>query len=354
MKKTLIALVSIICTSNFQLLAQTIYPSGVSGCVARWTFDSQKGASLNNITDESGNNNHGTNYNITATEGWKGLPYTAGQFNGTSSYGLVSHNTSLNCPSEITMISLVRFNSFNSQTCQYNQILSKGYPHFIAGNYGIGTGDAPFDGDCTIYSPSKIQLYSQVGNGNANYTAGNYLALNKWYFLATTITPTTVKSYVVFMDPTLKESSIYPVDSITGSYNIGANTQDISIGKHLNPQFQYYVDGAMDEVILFNRALSTTEIYSVYDYLYGSTTSVSNNTQEVKNIFVTANNGRCIINTKSPKFSYEIYNALGQVVSRKSNCSYIESIDLGKYATQLFFVKVLDEKNQVHHFKINL
>lgn len=354
MKKNLVALSAILCLSMLQVEAQSIYPSGVSGCVARWTFDSQKGAALTNIADESGNNHHGTNYSITTTNGWKGLPYTAGKFNGASSYALVAHHSSLDCPSQITMISLVKFYSFNNQSCQYNQIMSKGYPHFIAGNYGIGVGDAPYDGDCTVFSPSKTQLFSQVGNGSANNPAGNFLELNKWYFLATTITPTTVKNYVVFMDPNLKQSSIYPVDSIIGNFNIGNNTQDISIGRHLNPQFPYHVDGDMDEVILFNKALSTDEVYSVYDYLYGSTTSITNNVEEKKNIFVTANGGQCFINTNLSKFSYEIYNSIGQVVARKNNCSNIERVDLSNHANQMLFVKVFEEKNRVYNFKINL
>ncbi len=354
MKKTLLLIGSFICVSSIVTKAQTIYPSGVSGCVGRWTFDEKRGLSPTQVMDESGNNNHGTNNNIVATAGWKGIPNTAGAFNGTSSWGEVTHHSTLNCPSEITMISLIKFNNFNNQKCQNNQILSKGYPHFISGNYGIGVGDAAYDNDCFVYTPSKTQLFSQIGNGILSPPAGNYLDLNKWYFLATTITPTTVKNYVVYMDPNTKQSSIQAVDNINGSINIGINTQNISIGRHLNPEYQYHVNGDMDELILFNRALSDTEVYSVYDFLYGATTSISKNTKDKDNFIVSAQNGQCFITSKSSKFSYAIYNSIGQAVASKNNCKNSEIIDLGHHATQMLFVKIQDEKNQTHSFKINL
>lgn len=55
MKKILTLISSLIFISPLIAQAQNVYPSGVSGCVARWTFDSEKGGALAAISDESGN-----------------------------------------------------------------------------------------------------------------------------------------------------------------------------------------------------------------------------------------------------------------------------------------------------------
>lgn len=355
MYKSLIILGSLVCLFAGQLNAQRIYPSGVPGCVGRWTF-TQNPALGGTILDESGNGCHGLNIgrNITITEGWRGIPNTAGNFNGTNSYCVVPHESRLQTPYENTMIALVRFNSFNSQYCQYNQILAKGEQNGGLGTYGFGVGDAPYDNDCLIYSPSKMQLYPHLGQGMITTPAGNFLELNKWYFLATIISPTTIKNYVVFMDPNLKQDAIQPVDSIPGSFYIGDDVRDLIIGAQLSGFTGYFVDGAMDEVILFNRALSPSEMYSVYNYLYSSTTAINDQPLAEKNIAVYTQNGKCIINTARSRYSYEIYNSVGQLIARKKNCSGMESFELSHYAAQLLFVKVLDEQNRMHHFKVSL
>lgn len=47
------------------LEGQTIYPSGVSDCIARWNFSSS--GTITSLPDVSGNGNNGTANNLTAT-----------------------------------------------------------------------------------------------------------------------------------------------------------------------------------------------------------------------------------------------------------------------------------------------
>lgn len=350
MKSILLLLACIISTTLF---AQTIYPSGVAGCIARWTFDSPEGGILTTIDDMSGNNNNGSNNFITSTTGWKGYSGTAGAFDGTSSWSEVPHNNSLNCPTEVTMISLLKFNSFNNALCQFNQVLSKGYPHFIAGNYGHGVGESPYDNDCNIFSPTKEQLVAQSGNGILSTPVGNFLQLNKWYFLANTISPTNVINYQIEMDINNKALSITPINNTIGNFNIGNNTQNISLGKHLNPQYPYWTNAEIDEIILFNRVLSPTELLSVYDYLFGPVApSATISPILAPTLFtVYSTPSELVIQTQEQAYSYELYNITGQLLQKNDHLQGIQHIDISEYASSLFILKMTTNKQQTQVIK---
>ncbi len=108
MKKYLLL---IILFSSIKTNAQTIYPCGVSGCIARWTFDAQEGGNLTTIQDWSGNNNHGNNNNIASVTGWKGILFTAGKFNGSTSFSQVPFNPNF-ISNQITAMALVKCDGF--------------------------------------------------------------------------------------------------------------------------------------------------------------------------------------------------------------------------------------------------
>lgn len=353
MQKNLLSLAVILCLSTLYLRAQTMYPSGVSGCIARWTFDSQKGMALTNINDESGNSHHGTNHDITTTDGWKGLPYTAGKFNGISSYAQVPF-TNLGT-SQLTTVALIKFEGFYSGSCQGNNIIHNGFNYNSDLNWALYTTDQNYDNNCSSYNPTKNEPNFVTPNGiNNGVPTSDFIESNEWYFIASSYDGTNVRYYQIQMDPAHHINNIVPSYTEINNGGLGTNNYDIFIGATPNPSFPYWFNGAMDEIILFNKALTDNEIQSVYDYLYGYTTSITNNSAEQKSIFVTINNEQCIINTKLTRFNYEIYNSIGQIVARKSNCSNIEMVDLSSLSSQMLFVKVLDDKNKMYYFKINL
>lgn len=267
---------TILCCCTFVLYGQTTYPTGTTGCIARWNFTNA--GTVTSLPDVSTNGNNGTTYNINSDTSFRRLLNKAMRFNGTSSYATVSHNSMLT-PSSMTIISLVKFNGFYSGSCQMSQIISKGYPHFIAGNYGLGVGDNVYDGSCSIFSPSNMQQNNQFANSSPTLSAGNYTQANRWYFMATTYDGNTIKYYQRDMDTAVYYTSTPPIFSQSGlSTAIGTNTQDISIGRHLNPSFPYWVNGSMDELILFNRVLSDSEVHKVYQYLWGGINITTNDT----------------------------------------------------------------------------
>lgn len=354
MKRSLLLLTGFLCLSTFELEAQTVYPSGVSGCVARWTFDNEKGSALQQITDESGNNNHGINYDITAADGWKGLQNTAGRFNGTSSYSRVPFSNM--GTSQVTAIALIKFDNFYDGVCQGNSIIYNGFNYNADLNWALFSSDHNYDNDCYSYNPTKNKPNFATPNFiNNGVPATDFIQSGEWYFIASAYDGNSIRYYQIKMDIADHVSNVAPSYTENNGGGVGNGNYDIYIGATQNPPFPYWFNGVMDEVILFNKALTNNEIQSVYDYLFGFTTSISNRSGNEKNIFVKANNGQCIINTTgSAKFSYEIYNSLGQIVSKKNNCSSTEAVDLSHQASQMFFVKVLDEKNNIHNFKVNL
>lgn len=350
MKKLFYAVFLILCIAK-QLDAQTIYPCGVSGCIARWTFDTTDVTMLDTLPDLSGNNNHGSVTDIASVAGFRNKLGAAGGFNGTSSFAEVLNKSILN-PTNLTILSLVKIDSFNNSNCQGNQILSKGYPYFTSGNYGQGLGDNFYDGSCSIFSPDHTQMITQCGTSNFSASPGSYVDTNKWYFFASVITSNEIRQYQVEMDSLIKAPSITPINTLTASINVGTNTQNITIGKHLNPLFQYYINGKIDEVILFERALSTSEIYSIYEYLWGWPTQTFDFNQFNSSPVITCINN--VINiTSSIKYkSIVITDNLGQIVIKKDEITNQSTFTLPELSRQILFVKLTDLNGNTFSKKI--
>lgn len=246
--------------------SQTVYPSGVTGCIARWDF-SGTGA-FTSLADVSGNGNNGSVNNINATVGWLGNQGSAGDLNGINSGALVSNNAMLT-PSQLTIVALVKVDSFYSGYCELTQILCKGYPQQISGCYGMGFNDNIYDQACGIFSPNNQQLTSQMSTAVQAMSPGNYIQPGKWYFVAVTYDGNTAKNYQLEMSSAQHVTSITPYFSQTNlNASLGSSSQDISIGYHLNPSYPYWFNGSMDEVALFNKVLTDNEVFSIYDYLW--------------------------------------------------------------------------------------
>ena len=254
---------------TMQATGQTTYPSGVTGCIARWDFSSIDGV-IDSLPDVSGNGHIGSVFNLTAIPGFRSIPGTAMHFNGYSAYAQVPQNSELN-PQQITIVALVRLDTFYTGDCQDSRILIKGGDDGIPGNYQMGIGDNIYDGSCSIYSPNNQQLAGGFGTFSYTQSPGNYVQPHKWYFFAATFDGSTLKKYQIVMDTAYHATSMPPFFTTSGlATPLDSNTADIIIGHTLNPTFPYWFDGSMDELVLFNRVLSDSEIESVYTYLWGA------------------------------------------------------------------------------------
>ncbi|MBS1773129.1 MAG: T9SS type A sorting domain-containing protein [Bacteroidetes bacterium] len=253
-------LLALACTSN----AQTTYPSGVTGCIARWDFASG-GGTLSTLPDVSGNSNTGTPSNINAGQGWRGAANSSGNFNGTNSIAVVPSTTLLG-PSAVTIVALVKPYGFYSGTCQDNNILFKGSSYFTTGCYAMRIDDN--DGNCSTFSPStEILEYAGSATTSGSVT-GPIISTGNWYFLVTSFNGSSIKRYTIPMSPFTHALNITNNSSSSLSSATGTNTDNVKIGATQNPTYPYWFNGDMDEVILFNKALTDAEVQSVYDYLW--------------------------------------------------------------------------------------
>ncbi len=246
-------LLSIICIATAAMATgQTLYPGGIAGCVARYPFSNPEGTGTL-LTDASGNANHGMPYNITPASGWRGMPNTAGKFNGTSSYGNVPFAANMNL-TNLTQIALIKFDGFYSGECQANMILSRGNG-FGSGVYTMNVGDAAYDNDCYNFDPAHQLRSDYVGNNlGAAVPVTTPIQTGKWYFFAGTFDGTSYKAYQVAMDSTAPITALSPTFQMNGLSPMGTSSDPLMIGAGVNPRFPYWFNGVMDEVAIFNRA----------------------------------------------------------------------------------------------------
>jgi hypothetical protein len=305
---------------SLSINAQTTYPSGVTGCIARWNFANS--GTVTSLPDVSGNGHNGTTTSVTSAAAFRNIANGAMQFNGTSSNAIIT-NTSLLTPSSISIVAVVNMDTFYSGSCQLSQFICKGQPHNIAGGYGLGLGDNTFDASCSIYSPNNMQLNAQMGGFTHSIpTPGNYVQLRKWYFTAVAYSGTNIQYYQVEMDTNVYNNSISPIYNITGTGSLasgtaGTGTQDISIGYHLNTSFPYWATCKMDEIVLFNKQTTTAEIQSVYDYLWGLIRFSFNNRNMCSNdtFHVSYTPVNTTLYNTGNVFSVELSNATGSFAS---------------------------------------
>ncbi len=338
-----IYLIQLIILFSYSAMAQTTYPSGVTGCIARWTFDSADQPFLSSLPDMSGNNNNGTPYSIATAPGFRNKPFKAGAFDGSTSWAEVADKAMLN-PSNITIVALVKFNEFNIDNCQGNNIIYKGFDYFTNVSWSMCVTEN--DGNCSAINHATEKLYFTAPNITPySPPSNNYIDSNKWYFLAVTYNGSIINFYQVEMDSVVKATNINPLNSLPSTNPLGNTTNNVFIGATQNPPFKYWYNGYIDEIALFNKALSNSEIQSVYDYLWGWSTGISESDMTKNDISLNVINNKLNVTVNFGSIlKVEIRDLSGNVVLT-SNGGF-DNIDLSHIDSQLLVVSVNLENNQ--------
>lgn len=203
------------------------------GLIGHWTFDG-------NADDLSGNDHHGTNYGATLTSGHNGNPDSAYSFNG-NSYISIPDSDSFTFGSEsFTISTWMKF----SETGSY---------------YMMGHDEGPGTTNKWIFWPSTsgiiFHVNTQSGGAFSPITYSNWeTTLETWYHLSVVRDG---NNYFIYINGEEVNSSI----DTRGIPNPNAA---LIFGDAESQHTERNFRGALDDIRIYNRALSSDEILDLY------------------------------------------------------------------------------------------
>lgn len=223
----------------------TAQPNLKKGLMAYYPFNG-------NANDESGNNNNAVKNNATPSTDRFGKANSAYHFNGIYQYIQVPNKASLNFNNQISISVWVRPTGFYYGICHASQLISKGGGNYNPGNYALRFDDALYTGskgcDGNICD-TLHQNFRGTGTVLAPYP-GDFIQKNKWYNVLYTNDGDTARLYV---DCELKYAVHFP-ETFT-------NDEDLFFGKSDDEFFPYWLNGDLDDIRIYNRALSNEEVF---------------------------------------------------------------------------------------------
>ncbi len=281
-----------------------------SGLVAEYPFSG-------NTNDISGNNYNGTNNGATLTTDRFGNSNAAYNFNGSSFISVPSVAATGNTARSI--FSWVKFSGSTSMAIvATGDTTSTGTAFNLIVNYGTAT-------------------LGVMGYNNDFYpAAGATINNSQWHLVGTVYDGAgNIKTYV---DATLDQSGTIPSYTTTGQRNfIGKSNHDV-----LYPAF---FNGDIDDILIYNRALTQTEINDIFCNS-GITTGTNNNltsTSNQINIFPNPTADKIFITGLSTG-TVTLYNSFGQLIFKTAMTN---TIDISTLPTGIYFVRLSDSKGTV-------
>ena len=209
-----------------------------TGLVAEYLFQG-------NAKDTSGNNNHGEVFGAVLVEDRFDRAKSAYYFNGKSSYIRVPHSASLNLKDSLTFSVWVYISSFNPNG--YAMILDKG-PNTLTYEFFVQRTEM-------VVALGKKPVDVELREGPLD------IRLDQWNHLALTWDGTNVTYYFNGVPDR-------DVDTFEGPLNTNAEALFIGrspIGRVISPEFDEYFHGAIDDIRIYDRALTAAQIIAVYN-----------------------------------------------------------------------------------------
>ncbi len=216
-----------------------------SGLIGYWTLDGSKtNWSTGRTQDSSGNGNTAQFVSIsTTTSPIAGKVGQALKLNGSSSYIDAGNNSSLSITGPITLSTWVRHdsNSFKG----WDAIITKGDTA-----YRLHT----CNGICNGGSINGFGFSINSGFGNDSVGSTVIPTKGVWYYVTATYDLQNLKLYI----------NGVLVNTQSDSNSIGTNSTNVAIGENLGSVGRQW-EGAIDDVRIYNRALSAQEIRQLYN-----------------------------------------------------------------------------------------
>ena len=308
MKKNYVQLIiAILFTTN--VMAQNV-PNYLptNGLVGWWPFNG-------NANDESGNGNNGTVNGATLTADRNGTANSAYSFDGKTSFISTPNISSLNGTSQFSMSAWVKVLGFNSNTnCNL------GCAQYIISRANDVTNGAF---QLAIVQGTYYNFYSNINSFGTYSPSPTQIPQTNWHFAVVTYNGSNVKLYV---DNIL-------VKTLSYSTPLGNSTAEILFGKHINTSYPYFVNGLIDDIAIYNRALTQEEITALYS-TKSCTDPIASITPQSTTTF--CEGGSVNLNASTGEnYTYEWYNN-GNIINGETTSVYTATT-FGNYT-----VKVID------------
>lgn len=214
-----------------------------NGLVGWWPFNG-------NANDESGNGNNGTVNGATLTSDRFLNSNNAYSFDGVDDFIQIPNINLINGQNGISVSAWCQIIGYNGQICPdcYQYIVSKG-SDANTGHFGIKYSQ----------NPNSFDFFISVNNFQTNgyiYSNSSYpIPQSSWHNLIMTYDNQNLKVYV---DGILRNSMPYTLP-------YSPNLDPILVGKHILSSFPYFTNGKIDDIGIWNRALTPQEVTALYN-----------------------------------------------------------------------------------------
>jgi len=226
-----------------------------SGLVAHWDFNGES-------NDVSGNGHTGHPLNVIDTTGSTGAPNTAYYFNGINSVVTASYAPDLNL-TKFSISTVIMPTGFYAGSCLSNVIFTRGNATCChQGVYALYYTN-PIT-ECGGFDTTAEMFCAQAGTNAVVPAFSSFyysppITTNVWYNLVLTYDSTYYRFYVNgILKNTVSGQSI-PIGVSTDSISIGMDVIEALVG------YPYNFKGIIDDIQLYNRVLTDSEISHIGD-----------------------------------------------------------------------------------------
>ena len=335
MKKLLLILSLALSTTAFSQVPSYVPTSGL---VAWWPFNG-------NAIDESVNTNDGTVNGATLTTDRFGNSNSAYYFNVSHwSFGsggddiYIPYNPTFNF-SDFTVSSWVKRVSGGSTIDSPNQWLSiirrsqYGYSTPNGETWGLDIGNGASVNGPLLYGGVVEQSPSPAPGFQC--LPSQTVPLNQWSFITMTYSLKTISLYIDGLLVCSTTNTGITINTV-GNSGISIGLSDQANG-HWGP-----FDGKIDDIGIWNRALTQIEITALFN-----SSNVGINEVSQSNLFTVypnPTNSALTINSIANYTSIQIVNMLGQVVFTKEKSA---SLNVSSLPSGIYFIQLVDNKGSV-------
>lgn len=219
-----------------------------NGLVAWYPFNG-------NANDESGNGNDGVVNGATLTTDRNGNINSAFSFNGVLDHIEIPHSNSIN-QNEISISLYFNADDFIGDLNQ-NVLVSKREYSGWGNSYELGLGKDP--NTCWSDPNCDNSIYTLYTSENVNYilsySSNNALQNGEWYNIVYTHDNSTVKFYL--------NGNLVLIQASNGLFNTN-NTLPLWFGARPGGGGRHFYNGVLDDIAIYNRALTQEEITALY------------------------------------------------------------------------------------------